>query len=52
MLGTTILGDQLAAVFTEDRKLNVWIVAGVLGAMLALFFVTHRVYKRMEAELS
>lgn len=52
MLGTTILGDQLAAVFTEGRELNLWIVAGALGAMLALFFFTHRVYKRMEAEFS
>ena len=52
MLGTTILGDQLAAAFTEGREINRWIVAGAIAAMGALFYFTGRWYKRMEAEFS
>ena len=52
MLGTTILGDQLAAAFTEDREMNRWVIVGAVAAMLALFYFTHRWYKRMEAEFS
>jgi len=52
MLGTTILGDQLAAAITHGREINRWVVVGAIAAMLALFFFTHRVYKRMQAELS
>ena len=52
MLGTTILGDQLAAAFSGDREMNRWVIAGAVTAMLALFFFTHRWYKRMEAEFS
>jgi uncharacterized membrane protein YdjX (TVP38/TMEM64 family) len=52
MLGTTVLGDQLAAAFTEGREMNRWIIVGAVAAMLALFYFTHRIYKRMEAELA
>ena len=50
MLGTTILGDQLAAAITQGREINHWIIVGAIAAMLALFWFTHRWYKRMEAE--
>jgi phospholipase D1/2 len=52
MLGTTILGDQLAAAITQGRQINHWIIVGAVAAMLALFFFTHRWYKRMEAEFA
>ena len=52
MIGTTVLGDQIAAAFTEGREMNRWIIAGAIAAMLALFYVTHRIWKRMEAELN
>lgn len=50
MLGTTVLGDQLAAVFTDDRDLNKWVVIGVAVAMAALFWYSHHWYKRLEAQ--
>ena len=50
MLGTTILGDQLAAAITQGREINHWIIVGAVVAMIALFVFTARWYKRMEAE--
>jgi phospholipase D1/2 len=52
MLGTTILGDQLAAAITQGREINHWIIVGAVAAMLALFYFTHRWYKRMEADFT
>lgn len=49
MIGTTVLGDQLAAVLTEDRKLNAWIVVGAVATMAFLFWYTHRWYRKLEA---
>lgn len=48
-LATTMLGNQLAAILSEDRTLNLWIVAGVVVAMGALAWYTRRWWKRMEA---
>ena len=50
MLGTTVLGDQLAAALTEGREINHWVIGGAILAMAALFWFTHRFYRRMEAE--
>jgi uncharacterized membrane protein YdjX (TVP38/TMEM64 family) len=52
MIGTTVLGDQLAAAFTEGREINRWVIVGAVAAMLALFYFTGRWYKRMEAQFS
>jgi uncharacterized membrane protein YdjX (TVP38/TMEM64 family) len=52
MLGTTLLGDQLAAAFTQGREINRWIIVGVVAGMIALFWFTHRWYKKLEAEFS
>ncbi len=50
MLGTALLGDQLAALFTEGRKLNTWIIVAAAIGLLALFYFTQRWYRKMEAE--
>ena len=48
-LGTTVLADQFAAVLSSERALNPWIVVGVLAAMAAIAFFSHRKWKSMEA---
>jgi phospholipase D1/2 len=48
-LGTTLLGDQLAAVLDHERTLNPWIVVAVVAAMAAIAYFSHRQWRRMEA---
>ena len=48
-LGTTVLGDQIAAALSHERSLNPWIVAGVIAAMAAIAFYTHRKWRSLEA---
>ena len=48
-LGTTVLGDQIAAALSNDRTLNPWIVAGIVAAMAALAFYSHRKWRSLEA---
>lgn len=48
-LATTMLGNQVAAIFSEDRTLNLWIVVAVVAAMAGLAWYTHRWWQRMEA---
>lgn len=48
-LGTTVLADQLAAVLSQERSLDPWIVVGVVAAMAAVAFFSHRKWKSMEA---
>lgn len=49
LLGGTLLGDQLHAVLSSDRTLNVWVVAGVVAMMAFIGFATHRLWVRMQA---
>ena len=48
-LGTTVLGDQIAAALSSDRTLNPWIVAGIVAAMAAIAFYSHRKWRSLEA---
>lgn len=48
-LATSVLGDQLAAVLSKDKSLNLWIVAAVVAAMAGLAWYTRRWWQRMEA---
>ena len=48
-LGTTVLGDQIAAALSSERTLNPWIVAGIVAAMAAVAFYSHRKWRRLEA---
>jgi uncharacterized membrane protein YdjX (TVP38/TMEM64 family) len=48
-LGTTVLGDQIAAALSSDRALNPWIVAAIVAAMAAIAFYTHRKWRALEA---
>jgi uncharacterized membrane protein YdjX (TVP38/TMEM64 family) len=47
-LATTVLADQVAAVLSQERTLEPWIVVAVLAAMVAIAFFTHRAWRRME----
>jgi uncharacterized membrane protein YdjX (TVP38/TMEM64 family) len=48
-LCTTVLADQVAAVLSQERTLEPWIVVAVVAAMAAIAFFTHRAWRRMEA---
>lgn len=48
-LATTMLGNQIAALFSDDRTLNAWIVAAVVAAMAGLAWYTRRWWQRLEA---
>lgn len=48
-LGSTLLGDQVKAVISHDRALNVWVIVAVIAVMAAIAFFTRRFWKRMQA---
>ena len=48
-LGTTLLGDQLAAALSDERSLNAWIVVAIVVAMAAIAFFTRRYWQRLQA---
>ena len=49
MVATVLLGDQLAAAISQERSLNLWIVAGVVAAMAALGWFTRSWWKKLQA---
>lgn len=48
-IGTTLLGDQVVAAFSEGREVNRGIIAAVVIGFVAIAFFSHRMWKRMEA---
>lgn len=48
-LATTVLADQVAAVLSDERALNPWIVVAVVAVMATIAFFSHRKWKSMEA---
>jgi len=49
LLGSTLLGDQLHAVLSDDRSLNGWVVVAVVVVMAFIAFATRRLWVRMQA---
>jgi len=49
LLGGTLLGDQLHAVLSSERTLNLWVVVAVVAMMAFIAFATHRLWRRMQA---
>lgn len=47
-IGSTLMGDQVSAMLSQDRALNPMVVGGVVVAMALVAFTTHRLWKRME----
>jgi phospholipase D1/2 len=52
MLGTTILGDQVAAALTQGRRLNGWIIAAAVAALAGVAWFARRWFARLEADAS
>lgn len=52
ILGMTVLGHQLMAALHGDREMNRWVVAGTVAALALVAFLTHRWWKRMQAEVA
>ncbi len=48
-IGTTLLGGQVVAAFSEGEKINRGIIAAVIVGFIATGFFSHRMWKRMEA---
>lgn len=48
-IGTTLLGGQVVAAFTEGEQINRGIIAAVAIGFVAIAFFSHRMWKRMEA---
>jgi phospholipase D1/2 len=49
VLGGTLLGDQLHAVLSSERTLNLWVVGAVVAVLVFVGFATHRLWVRMQA---
>ena len=47
-VGSTLLGDQLAAALSGQRSLNAWIVLGVIAGMAAVGWLTRRWWKKLQ----
>lgn len=50
VLATTVLGDQIAAMFREGEEMNRWIAAGAVAVIVAMFWGTRVWWKRMQAQ--
>lgn len=48
-IGSTLLGDQVAAALSQHRSLNAWIVVAVIAAMAAVAWFTRRWWKKLQA---
>jgi uncharacterized membrane protein YdjX (TVP38/TMEM64 family) len=46
--GTTIIGDQIAAAFTEGRNVNAWIIVGAIVALAIFTYGARRWFKKFE----
>jgi len=47
-IGSTLLGDQVAAALSEHRSLNAWIVVGVVLGMAGVAWITRRWWKKLQ----
>ena len=48
-VGSTLLGDQLAAALSQHRSMNAWIIVAVIAAMAAIAWLTRRWWKKLQA---
>ena len=48
-IGSTLLGDQVAAALSQHRSINLWIVAAVIAGMALLAWTTRRWWKKLQA---
>jgi uncharacterized membrane protein YdjX (TVP38/TMEM64 family) len=48
-IGSTLLGDQVAAALSHHRSINAWIIVAVIAAMAAIAWFTRRWWKRLQA---
>jgi uncharacterized membrane protein YdjX (TVP38/TMEM64 family) len=48
-IGTTLLGDQLAAALSDERSPTAWIVVAIVAAMAAIAWFTRRYWQRLQA---
>jgi uncharacterized membrane protein YdjX (TVP38/TMEM64 family) len=48
-LGSTLLGDQVAAALSQHRNMNAWIIVAVVVAMAAIAWFTRRWWKKLQA---
>ena len=51
MLGTTVIGHQVMAAVREGRHVNGWIVGATVAVLAVIVFLTHRWWKRVQAQL-
>jgi len=49
MVGTTLIGDQVAAGISADRHLNKWIIVASVALLVALATASHLWYRRISA---
>jgi phospholipase D1/2 len=47
-IGSTLLGDQVAAALSQHRNLNTWVIAAVVVAMAAIAWGTRHWWKRLQ----
>ena len=48
-VGSTVLGDQVAAALSQHRSINAWIIVAVVAMMAAVAWFTRRWWKRLQA---
>ena len=51
-MAATVLSDQLASMLQDPARVNGWLIAGAVGAFIALAYVGQRILRRMEAHQS
>lgn len=47
-IGSTLMGDQVHAMLSDDRTLNPVVIGGVVVTMVVVALTTHRLWKRMQ----
>ena len=51
-IGSTLLGDQVAAALSQHRNINAWIIVAVIAGMALVAWITRRWWKKLQAAAS
>jgi uncharacterized membrane protein YdjX (TVP38/TMEM64 family) len=51
-VGSTLVGDQLNAVLSQDRKVNGVVIALVVALLAGMAYATRRLWKKMQPLLA